>query len=201
MKELAKAMIQAQSNMGKLVKDAKNPHYHSDYASLNAVIETAKLSLFHAGIAVFEASGMVDGEPGQQLMLVHCESGEKWESSLPLRCKDPTNPQQMGSAQTYARRYLWTAAAGLAPQDDDGNTASPPPTKAKDLPKQVGNAPASTKAQQKKLGVLFKALDREDFVTYDLEKVTGRKGVTPATLTKDEASSLIERMTKAVEKK
>ncbi len=34
------------------------------------------------------------------------------------------DPQGYGSALTYARRYSLLAATGLAPEDDDGNSAS-----------------------------------------------------------------------------
>ena len=193
MKELAKALIKAQSGMGKLVRDAKNPHFKSDYASLNAVIETAKLELFKAGIAVFEASVIREGQTVQQLVLVHSESGESWESEFPLVCKDPSNPQQLGSAQTYARRYLWTAASGLAPQDDDGNSAA---KGEHGLPTQVGTEPSATPPQIKLINGLFKKLDRTDKIAHDLTAFSGRKIDDPKLLTKSEASKLIDRMNK-----
>jgi hypothetical protein len=195
MKELAKALIKAQSSMGKLVKDAKNPHFKSNYATLHAVIEVAKLELFRAGIAVFESSSIVEGKPVQQLSLVHCESGEQWDSSLPLVCKDPTNPQQLMSVQTYSRRALWTTVSGLAPQDDDGNTASTPQAKGEHgLPQQIGSRPASTLAQQKKLGIMFKSLNRQDHIPHDLTAFTGRKVSTFKELARGEAEELIKRM-------
>ena len=201
MKELAKALIKAQSAMGKLVKDSENPHFKSQYASLNAVIEVAKLELFSAGIAVFEGSVVRDGQTIQQLMLIHSESGESWHAEFPLICKDPTNPQQLMSCQTYARRALWTATAGgLAPQDDDGNSASTPQAKGEHgLPQQIGSRPASTLAQQKKLGIMFKALGRENQLQHDLTAFAGRKVTTFKELAQGEASVLIKRLQKAVD--
>jgi hypothetical protein len=38
-KELAAALVKAQASMGAAVKDSKNPHYRSSYASLSAVID------------------------------------------------------------------------------------------------------------------------------------------------------------------
>jgi len=45
---------------------------------------------------------------------------------IELVCKDPSNPQQQKSAETYARRRLWQLKAGICPagEDDDGNSAS-----------------------------------------------------------------------------
>lgn len=54
--------------------------------------------------------------------LMH-ESGEIIESRYPLP-ENTEKPQQMGSAITYARRYMMAAICGItAEEDDDGNAA------------------------------------------------------------------------------
>ena len=126
MKELAKALLAARKEMGKLINNAKNPHYRSNYATLDEVIRVAQEPLANAGICVLESTAVIseNNMTVQKLELREVESGDSYQSTLPLICKDPSNPQQLKSAQTYARRMLWTAAAGLAPEDDDGNAAS-----------------------------------------------------------------------------
>jgi len=126
MKELAKALLAARKEMGKLINNAKNPHYRSNYATLDEVIRVAQEPLANAGICVLESTAVIseNNMTVQKLELREVESGDSHQSTLPLICKDPSNPQQLKSAQTYARRMLWTAAAGLAPEDDDGNAAS-----------------------------------------------------------------------------
>jgi len=126
MKELAKALLVARKEMGKLINNAKNPHYRSNYATLDEVIRVAQEPLANAGICVLESTAVIseNNMTVQKLELREVESGDSYQSTLPLICKDPSNPQQLKSAQTYARRMLWTAAAGLAPEDDDGNAAS-----------------------------------------------------------------------------
>jgi len=127
MKELAKALLAARKEMGKLINNAKNPHYRSNYATLDEVIRVAQEPLANAGICVLESTAVISESNAtvQKLELRHVESGDSYQSTIPLICKDPSNPQQLKSAQTYARRMLWTAAAGLAPvDDDDGNSAS-----------------------------------------------------------------------------
>ena len=126
MKELAKALLAARKEMGKLINNAKNPHYRSNYATLDEVIRVAQEPLANAGICVLESTAVISESnmTVQKLELREVESGDSHQSTLPLICKDPSNPQQLKSAQTYARRMLWTAAAGLAPEDDDGNAAS-----------------------------------------------------------------------------
>jgi hypothetical protein len=64
-----------------------------------------------------------------------------------------SDPQALGSAITYARRYAYSAVLGLVTEtDDDGNTASQPAPKAKAAP--VKNAeplsPADLKRNQLK---------------------------------------------------
>jgi hypothetical protein len=63
---------------------------------------------------------------GQQFMLVCClmhESGEARESVFPL--PNPNNPQALGSAMTYFKRYALMAASGVsAGEDDDGAAAT-----------------------------------------------------------------------------
>ena len=124
MKNITKALIAARRQMGKLVKDAKNPHFKSAYATLQACHDVAVPALADAGIAVVEYSEHTESGTVLHLDLVHVDSGEQITSAFPLVCKDHNNPQQLGSAQTYARRYLIMAAAGLTPEGDDGNGAS-----------------------------------------------------------------------------
>lgn len=53
------------------------------------------------------------------------ESGSSVSSTLRLR-PSKTDPQGVGSAITYGRRYSLLAMTGAAPEDDDGNAASGP---------------------------------------------------------------------------
>ncbi len=58
-------------------------------------------------------------------MLLH-SSGQSVSAQFSMPVKDASNPQAVGSALTYARRYALMAAIGVAPEDDDGNTAAGP---------------------------------------------------------------------------
>jgi hypothetical protein len=64
-------------------------------------------------------------------------------SAVPVASKDPSDPQKMGGAITYYRRYSLLALLGLAPEDDDGNAASKPapPAKAPETRPQPPSAP------------------------------------------------------------
>ncbi len=55
---------------------------------------------------------------GPMTKLTHTESGQ-WQASLAVVPLPKADPQGMGSAITYARRYAITAMLGMATEDDD----------------------------------------------------------------------------------
>lgn len=130
------ALISAQSKLRGVVKDSKNPHFKSNYASLENVIDTARGPLHEDGIAFTQAPGaLVDGAIEITTMLMH-RSGQWLRSTLhiPLQKRDP---QGVGSAITYGCRYALMATLGLPPVDDDGESAmdrNPAPSQARVTP-------------------------------------------------------------------
>lgn len=127
---LAKALTAAQGSMELARRDASNPYYRSTYADLASVVDAAKKPLSENGLSVVQTLiyCTLAGESRSQLCvlseLLH-ESGEWICGIYPL---NPTknDPQGLGSAVTYARRYAYQALVGIAPagEDDDGNKAS-----------------------------------------------------------------------------
>lgn len=124
--KLAAALHKAQGLMGGAVKDAKNPAFKSKYATLETVIDVAKPALNDCGIFFTQAPGaVIDGNLELTTMLVHGETGQWMRSVLqvPLPKRDP---QGLGSAVTYARRYSLMAILGIPAEDDDGEAAKAP---------------------------------------------------------------------------
>lgn len=119
---LAKALIAFQKEVPVIEKNAENPFFRSAYASLDGIIATIKPVLAKNGLAV---SQMPCGENKLKTLLIH-ESGEfigDEASTLPVK----QDPQGLGSAITYMRRYALCAILGIAAEDDDdGNEASKP---------------------------------------------------------------------------
>lgn len=119
---IAAALAKAQSEMGKALKLADNPHLRSKYADLGSVMDACLPALNANGIAVIQPAGQ-DGETLYvDTVLIHGESGQE------LRCRVPLiigkrDMQGYGSAVTYARRYGLMCMAGIAPEDDDGTAA------------------------------------------------------------------------------
>ena len=124
--ELAKALVKFHSVMGKVSKDAKNPFFKNNYASLSNIIEAVTKPLNDNGLSVLQLPSI----EGLTTMLLH-ESGE-WISSVSgTPVKDATDPQKLGSAITYARRYALGAILSLnIDEDDDGQKASKPVSQA-----------------------------------------------------------------------
>ena len=122
-KELATAMHKAQGEMSGAKKKSKNPFFKSDYADLEEVINCIKTPFFNNGISYMHFPIASDGFAGAELIIMH-NSGEWISNKLLLKCAK-NDPQGMGSAITYAKRYTLQSAAGIPSEDDDGNGATP----------------------------------------------------------------------------
>jgi len=124
--ELATALSKAQGAMGMAKKDKSNPFFHSTYADLAGAIDAAKVHLSANGLSVVQLPGATreDGTINLETMLIHA-SGQYVSEVFQIR-PVKNDPQGLGSAITYARRYAYMAIVGLAPEDDDGNSASQP---------------------------------------------------------------------------
>jgi len=117
---LTKALHQFQSEVTKIKKDSKNPHFKSNYASLANILDAVTPVLNNCGLVI--TSHPDDG--ALTTTIFHAESGEYMQSDYVLVAKDMTNPQQVGSAISYARRYSIASILNLNLDDDDGNAAA-----------------------------------------------------------------------------
>lgn len=126
------ALLAAQRAMGPVRKDASNPAFRSKYASLQSVFDTIEGPLWDNGLVLVQRFTPDNGEAILVTELIHAESGERLSSAVRVVSKDPSDPQKVGSAITYYRRYSLLALLGLTPEeDDDGNAAAKPAPPAK----------------------------------------------------------------------
>ena len=124
MKELFSALVKAQSEIKGAVKDSLNPHFKNKYADLGSVWDACRDALHKNGLAVVQLSRIHEsGAPVLITRIIH-SSGQHIDGEYPLVCKDPQDPQKLGSATTYARRYALAAALGVIQEDDDGQAAA-----------------------------------------------------------------------------
>lgn len=125
--ELSRAMLKIQQNLLPALKDATNPFTKSNYATLNSVMESCRDELLSHGIWLTQLPcpapvELGAGHIGLETRLIHAESGQ-WISSLAVIPLPKNDPQGMGSAITYARRYSLCAMLGIVTEDDDGEGA------------------------------------------------------------------------------
>jgi hypothetical protein len=123
MKQIATALVKAQKAFGPALKSSTNPHFKSRYADLAACVEAVISGLNDNGIALIQKCHNCDNGVMVETVLIH-ESGEMLECGTLHVPASKQDPQGYGSALTYARRYSLMAACGIAPEDDDGNSAS-----------------------------------------------------------------------------
>ena len=123
-KALANAMIATQTDLRPALKDATNPFCKNKYATLNSVMQASMPTLLTHGIWMCQYQVPVSetGCIGLVTKLTHCETGQ-WQASLAVVPLPKADPQGMGSAITYARRYALTAMLGMVTEDDDGEAA------------------------------------------------------------------------------
>jgi hypothetical protein len=118
---LAKALSVFQLKVGKINKDSVNPFFKSKYASLSNILDAISLPLNESGLTF---SQLPSGENGLTTILIHSETGEFMEADYTMT-PSKNDPQGVGSAITYQRRYALASILGLnIDEDDDGNVAT-----------------------------------------------------------------------------
>ena len=122
MKEIATALVKAQKAFGPALKTSTNPHFRVKYANLSAVIEAIIDGLNNNGIALVQVLHECNDGVTVSTSFIH-ESGEHIDCGKFHVPASKQDAQGYGSALTYARRYSLMAAAGIAPEDDDGEGA------------------------------------------------------------------------------
>jgi hypothetical protein len=122
---IAKALMDFNAKVTKISKDAKNPFFKSNYASLSNIQDAIAKPLSESGLVY---SQMPTGVNGLTTILIHAESGEYLIDSFIMPVTKPNDPQAVMSGITYAKRASLTAMLGLnIDDDDDGNKAAEKP--------------------------------------------------------------------------
>ena len=122
-KNISKALCQAQSEMSNAKKGTANNFFKSKYADLNAIREAVIPILNAHGITVLQPIVHVDGKNFIKTILLH-ETGESLDSHIEIIYSKQNDAQSQGSGITYARRYALQSFVCVGAEDDDGNIAS-----------------------------------------------------------------------------
>ncbi len=112
------------NDVARLKKSASNPFFKSGYVPLKDVLEEAKRICKANNFILMQAPDVLETPTGVvpvlRTKLVHV-SGETSEGKITLPCQEENNPQKLGGALTYMRRYSLTTMLGIEEADDDGN--------------------------------------------------------------------------------
>lgn len=111
-------IFRIQNEIEAIIKDANNPYFKSNYADINAMLEQLQPLLNKYKVCIEQPIN--DGKVFTTLTCV--ETGQSKSSSLELQLV--SDPQKLGSAITYYRRYTLQGLLGIRTKDDDANTAS-----------------------------------------------------------------------------
>lgn len=119
--ELAAALAKAQGAMQNAKKDANNPFFKSKYADLASVWDAVRGPLSSNDLSVIQSIDC--DEHGMVLITKLLHSSGQWVDSKVMVKAVKEDPQGLGSAITYMRRYALQAIAGVSPDEDDGEAA------------------------------------------------------------------------------
>lgn len=152
--KLATALAKAQAEIKGAVKDSANPFFKSNYADLQSVWDAIREPLTKNGLAVIQTTEAATPDHLELVTTLVHSSGQWVEGRFPILALK-RDPQAIGSATSYARRYALAAIVGVYQTDDDAEstqdrsyepkTESKP--KAKPTPAPV-SAPAKEQPKQ-----------------------------------------------------
>src|SRR5262252_2636442 len=132
--EFNNALAEAQAEMEPVRKDCQNPQTRSKFASFFALDEAVRPIYTEQGLTVSFDTDPANSRPGEILVLAYVSKGAFTRTYKIMMPADGvgakggmvmTKTHAVGSAVTYARRYLLSAIFNIATSDsdDDGNAA------------------------------------------------------------------------------
>jgi hypothetical protein len=186
---LAKALAEAQGEIENAGKNANNPHFKSKYADLAEILNTARPVLARHGIAVVQSPSYEGGEVQLTTTLMH-SSGE-WVSGIAAAPATKQDPQGVGSAVTYLRRYALAAFVGIAQEDDDANAASQPRRESRPVEAMAEAARGAADVMSEKQEATIRKLIRSHLVTEE-ERAPILAKLDAGTMTKRRAMECID---------
>ncbi len=119
--EVIKALVLVQAEMEPASKDSTNPFHKSKYADLSSVVSACRTLLAKNNLCTIQTT-KIDGEKTILITTLAHTSGQ-WISSEIALNPVKNDPQGVGAAMTYLRRYSLMALVGVVTEDDDGEIA------------------------------------------------------------------------------
>ena len=120
--ELLAALAIAQGEVENATKASTNPHFKSKYADLAEILNTVRPVFSKHGLSIIQSTEFNGSLVSVTTTLAHKTGGyiNSTASCVPAK----SDAQGVGSSTTYLRRYSLAAMAGIAQEDDDGNSSA-----------------------------------------------------------------------------
>lgn len=129
-KTIYQKIAEIKKEIGTIKKDKTNTFLNNaPYFDINQLIEAVEPLLEKQSLILLQP--IINGNV--ITMIIDIETKEKIESELKL--PEELNPQKIGSAITYYRRYTLQSLLSLQAEDDDGNKVSEPKHNSPEKPK------------------------------------------------------------------
>ena len=188
----ALAAFQAEAPSVRKGKTAKVPtksggSYSYSYADLADVADAAYPVLSKHGLSFTCGPRLVEGKLMLRGTLLHT-SGERRHGYLPL---NGTTPQEIGSALTYARRYLLGCLTGIVTDDDDDGQGAQQAAKRRPRP-EVDNVPLTEKTRAELFALMAdRHVTEPEAQRNAMSAVLGRTVESRSSLTEAEGQQLV----------
>lgn len=122
--KVVSALILASKEFKEIKKEKEA--YNYSYAPLEVIKCATEPALSKNGLRIIQFPISEDNKIGVETILAH-ESGAAVSDRFLVQLPK-SDPQSIGSALTYFRRYGWLAVLGLAPEDEDDDAVASMPT-------------------------------------------------------------------------
>ncbi len=121
--KLSETLLEIQKEIGAIKRDSENPYFKSKYFDINALLAQVKPILNKHGLVLTQGLTHIEGKLALETRLTFEGTGV---STISYTCPLPQieDPQKIGSAITYFRRYSLQSLLALEAEDDDANVAS-----------------------------------------------------------------------------
>lgn len=149
---LASALAAFQQSLPTVHKGAtgqvgQNRNYkYADLSDLNSAVLPA---LGAVGLSFSAKPTLNEGGRFVLAYTLRHEAGESDSGEYPL--PEDATPQQMGSSQTYAKRYILQALTGVAPDDDDDGAQAPSYSHRQQRPQRPAQGPQNGQQRDTRL--------------------------------------------------
>jgi len=119
-KNIYQKLFEVKKEIGKVSKESTNPFFNSKYMDINTLLENVEPLLEKHNLMLLQP--ISDGLVKSIIINLDDLNDEFIASSIAL--PNDNNPQKIGSAITYYRRYSLKSLLGIQEEDDDGNKAA-----------------------------------------------------------------------------